>query len=234
MHQQANETSIGHRKKHNSGHLELPDAFDYSTLAGTLRKQVQEESDAIRHLLVNTVTSIVQIGLRLQFVRRCLGRSYFQAWLAAEFRWSQSVASNYMRAAAVFANVDCIDRFHSGALYILARHRAPEMARSEAVQRARAGEMITAADAQSIVLRHGGSPTSKKRNPALRLSAMIKDLETLIDDLRIEERQLCAEQLAALVSKIRSPDADGSTVSVLIPAPTVNMRVAQRISIDER
>ena len=86
--------------------------FDYAKLAGSLRKQVQDESDAIRQLLVITANNIVQIGLRLQFVR----------------------------------------------------------------------------------------------NPASRLLAMLKSLETLIHDLQPQERRRCAEQLAALVARIQNGD----------------------------
>jgi hypothetical protein len=180
-------------------------SFRYSDVATSLRKSVQDETAAIRRLLVNTANNIVQIGLRLKFVRNCLGRHAFQGWLKAEFQWSQPVASNFMRAAEVFSNVDCLDHLQPSALYVLARRKAPEAARAEALERARRGETITKSIAETIVCRHNG--TLARRVPAAdRVSRIVDMLSSACRDvgsMSPADRDRPSKHLATLLQKLQ-------------------------------
>ena len=69
--------------------------FNYEALDAGVRSETQENAQAIRGLVRQATASVIEIGKR-----------HFGAWLRAEFRWSQSVASNYMLAATKFGNLD--------------------------------------------------------------------------------------------------------------------------------
>ncbi len=182
----------------------VTDAFDYSCIATSVRNQVQDETQAIRTLVVSTANNIIQIGLRLQLVRQCMGRQPFQAWLRAEFQWSQSVASNYMRAAAVFANVDCLEHFQPSALYVLARNKASEAARGEALSRARTGELITKSTAEMIVSRHIGAISHEPPGAAARLSDVLETVERIVPLISDEEMETVLVRLTRLVAKLQA------------------------------
>ena len=128
--------------------------FDYDKLASSIQHSVRQEVVAIKRLIEKGASDVVQIGLRLLFVRNSIGRKDFQEWLRAEFSWSQSVASKYMCVARVFGSCDSVTGFQSSALYLLARKRVPREARQEAMRLASGGELITKASAQAIVARY--------------------------------------------------------------------------------
>lgn len=159
-------------------------------LPATAVKAVSEHAQVIHGLLARAAGNVVQIGLRLQAVRNIVGRSQFQPWLKKEFRWSQPVASNYMRAARAFADLDCLGQFQPSALFILARKRCPPAARQEAIRLARRGERITKARAAELVERH---------MPAASVPAMAERMRrSLLKSLP----KLSAEQLEDLAAEI--------------------------------
>lgn len=144
---------------------------DYGQIPNSKLRQALQEAEAIRRLLEKTAMNIVQIGLLLRLVHGVLGREHFQQWLQQEFQWSQSVASNYMRAAERFAEIDCLSHFQPSALYVLARRKTPETARLEAIQRARSGELITKSRAERLVRQHSSpGPASLRQITAFRNS----------------------------------------------------------------
>jgi hypothetical protein len=200
----AGDTIIRHQAERNEGHHE----FDYDQLVASMRQAVREETEMIRGLLAKTAANIVQIGLRLQFVRNRLGREHFQDWLRAEFRWSQSVASNYMQAARVFGDTECLQQFQPGALYVLARKKAPSEARSEALARARQGELITKARAEVILAKHSSTP------PAVRTRVHDKVrryLENVLRGLPREELEDVADELLQFARELKEAKSPPET-----------------------
>lgn len=176
--------------------------FDYGTLIRSVRKHTEEEARAIKGLLAKTASNIVQIGLRLQWVREQIGREHFQEWLKAEFDWSQSVASNFMRTASVFAEVDCLSQFQPSALYLLARHRVPKAARQEAFDRARRGELITKARAQSILLQRAVGRTLPKSY--CHIASQVQTyIQRLTRELENDELAKLAEKLIEIGQKLK-------------------------------
>src|SRR5690606_6574997 len=64
--------------------------FNYSAIDDPkTRKLARDHARAIRVQLEKTARAIVDIGRRLIEVHDTVGRENFQAWLKAEFRWSQ-------------------------------------------------------------------------------------------------------------------------------------------------
>ena len=176
--------------------------FDYDRLIASTRKRVKQEADSIRRLLAQTSTNIVQIGIRLHIVRTDIGPERFQDWLKAEFQWSQPVASNYMRAAAVFRDVDNLDRFQPSALYALARKKVPEAARREAIDRAGRGELITKRTAQAIVAKYiDQEPSGELQDQLHQVRHYVRRVSR---KLRQEEVEQLVAELLRLARELQS------------------------------
>lgn len=173
--------------------------FEYSRLPASLQREVQEQAEAVRGLLAMTARNVVQIGIRLQFVRDRIGRENFQPWLRTEFQWSQSVASNYMRAAKTFSETDCIDQFQPSALYLLSRKRCPPAALKEALTRAKHGERITKTLANDLVTVSTVNVRPRHRT-AERVRRYVKN--ALGDLLPAQVEELAAE-LTRLADELR-------------------------------
>lgn len=181
--------------------------FDYTCLIVSKRAVIREQACVIRGLLGRTAGDVIQVGLRLQMVRKDIGRAHFQDWLRAEFDWSQSAASNYMRAAAVFGQLDCPDQFQPSALYILSRRRVPLEVRREAVRRARSGEFITKAEARRLVTMHAsskrpdGGRTRRSAGPAIKQAR--RYLRNLSKKIPLDEQLQLAEDLARFAEQLK-------------------------------
>jgi hypothetical protein len=135
--------------------------FDYAAFPDAVQRNLRETAAAIRTRLdirrrIGSAVDAVQVGLWLHDVHRCLGRTYFQPFLCAE--WSKAGANRFMRAATHFQHVDpdCLDRFEATALYILSRKYVRQSARDEAIARARAGKCVKSSDARRIIYRQMG------------------------------------------------------------------------------
>jgi hypothetical protein len=93
----------------------------------------------------------VEIGQKLIEVKERLGHGMFGAWISAEFEWGWTTASKLMQVANKFSHCENLDNFAPSALYILSVSSTPEVARTEALERATAGEQITYSTARDIV-----------------------------------------------------------------------------------
>jgi Protein of unknown function (DUF3102) len=77
-------------------------------------------------------------------------------WIETEFGWSDKTAQKYMMVAKSFGKIELSsDLLAPVALYALAAPDVPEDARAEAVGRAEAGELITKAEAEEMVVGRG-------------------------------------------------------------------------------
>jgi hypothetical protein len=184
-------------------------AFNYEALELKDREVTQQQANAIRSLLKSTAESVVEIGKRLQQVRDAIGRDCFQAWIRAEFRFSQSVASNYMRAAAEFGKLDCLERFQPSALFDLGRRDVPPEAVREAVAEAQSGNAITRKRADQIISAHQrtkGDAGLVASDAVRRLRASLKLVGDHIDDLLAlpkEDLDFLVDQLLSIATQLR-------------------------------
>jgi hypothetical protein len=148
--------------------MRLPSArgkpkFDYAFFPEAVQRSLRDMAAAIRTRLnirrrIGSAVDAVQVGLWLHDVHRCLGKTFFQPFLRAEFAWSRSGANRFMQAATHFQHLDpdCLDQFEATALYILSTKYVPQSARDEAIKRARAGRLIKSSVARRILYRHLG------------------------------------------------------------------------------
>ncbi len=195
--------------KENTTCVRTRGGFDYTGIAPSHRAKAEGAVHAIRRLLVETATNIIQIGRHLNSVREAIGREHFQAWLVAEFDWSQPTASRYMSAADVFGNVDCVNRFQPSALYVLAKRKVPERARAEALKRARAGEVITQKGALRLIQEcSNGVPILRRSPQAQAIAATVQRLESRFQKMDAGDRHFFLQHLAALLKRLQNGEPD--------------------------
>lgn len=117
--------------------------FDYEALESAIRRKSRDHAQAIHLIVKDTTENVLRIGQHLIAVREAMPQGRWLAWLKAEFRWSQPVASNFMQVAGKFGELDCVTQFQPSALYELIRGRMAPEAVTEAIAEARSGEVIT-------------------------------------------------------------------------------------------
>ena len=135
--------------------------FNYESLKTTQRKQIQKHTEVIHQLIEKTAEACAEIGRRLIAGRESMDGAQFQGWIKAEFRWSQSQASNYMRVAKKFGHLDCLKNFQPTALYRLTRRATGENVVETMIERAKAGETITHSIVRDAISREQMKPHSK-------------------------------------------------------------------------
>src|SRR5579872_3402464 len=172
--------------------------FDYGCLASSIRDRIATEAAAIRTFLHRTAENIIQVGFRLNQIHAILGRKRFQGWIASELGWSQSTASNYMRAADKFYDVKCLDRLHPSALFELARKKASNDARTEALRRAMQGEVITKPVAQLIINAHSHRQSRQKRAAGFRAARALRSIDQQIPAFSHDD----AERIRVILSEL--------------------------------
>ena len=183
--------------------------FNYAVLDEESRKSTEEHAAAIRTLMKSTAEAIVEIGKRLQEVRDAIGANKFQAWIRAEFRIGQPVASNYMRAAAEFGDLDCLENFQQTALFDLARQNVPAKAVNQAVAEARSGRPITRKRAHEIIAANqsDGELSPIARDAARRLRTSLTMVAEHVDDLLAlpqDDLDFLVDQLLSVATQLRS------------------------------
>jgi hypothetical protein len=183
--------------------------FNYEALDAKDRNPVREHATAIRGLMKTAAEAIIEIGKRLTQVHGEIGPAKFYAWIKAEFRIGQPVASNYMRAAAEFGDLDCVDRFQPTALFDLARQNVPAKAVRQAVAEARAGKNVTRKRAHEIIEAHqlNGELSPIARDAARRLRSSLAAVADHVEDLLSlpqEDVDFLVDQLLSVATQLRT------------------------------
>lgn len=189
--------------------------FDYGDLAASQRNQVQRETAVIRDLLHRTAENVIQVGLRLTGVHGILGRDRFQSWTSTQFGLSQSTASNYMQAARRFCEVKCLEQFQPSALFELARRKATDEARAEALRRALAGEIITKRIAQQIIRAKGTQKPPALSAAVAQVCRTLKALDPKIQKFSPAEAEQVERVLMTLLSSLDEARAIAPLAAVL-------------------
>jgi hypothetical protein len=163
--------------------------WDYVELPTDDRNFVKERAAQIRELARRTAESIVVIGQYLSEVKERLRRGRWLPWLECEFGWSQPKAWRYMQVYEMAKKHSELFNLNNlmidvSALYLIAAPKTPEPVRKEMVERARAGEHVTHAQATEVlkhyeattdILRpavgesNGHAPTAKVEEIAARV-----------------------------------------------------------------
>lgn len=127
----------------------LPEAFfDYADVPVGNRDAVQKLTKEIKSASRRHLEAVAEIGDKLLEAKDLLGHGNFAPWLAAEFRWSERCARDYMAIARHFsgktANFADIDL---GTAREVAR--APAEVRNEVLNLAAAGKVVGKAEVRA-------------------------------------------------------------------------------------
>jgi hypothetical protein len=175
--------------------------FDYSPLEAKTAEKVQASAERIREAVKRTIEDIIAVGAELLSVKEKLPHGQFGPWLRAEFGWTERTARNFMAVAEQFGpKTEMISdlQIEPTAAYLLAAPSAPDEAREAAVERAQAGERITARVAKKILAEERKKPGRRRRRASTQ--KLGERLERLLARLRDQWNQ---KELGELAQKLR-------------------------------
>jgi hypothetical protein len=189
--------------------------FAYVSLKEDIRAIVKKSAGTVRGLLEKSGAAVVEIGDALIEVRGLLSAKEWTAWLAAEFRWGQATASQYMSAARQFGDRDCLRFLQPYAMFQLSRKATPQAAVEEAVKLAEDKQLVTGKVARELIAKHGGrpqradagQPRKADGNPLetfQRALAGLGSVETLVGKISEDERDALADRLQQLARQLRA------------------------------
>lgn len=179
--------------------------FNYDGLEDAkTRKTARDAAKAIKSNLQKATTAIVDVGKKLLVVRDQLSDEEWRTWLEAEFSWSQAQASNYMRSAQQFGELNCLEMFQPTALFVLCRNKVSEEAVADAIIKAESGELVTHKTAKELVAKYQPEPN---RTPA-PASTTPAAAETIAD----QDDSSAAEIRDAISSVIESAEDVFATI----------------------
>jgi hypothetical protein len=131
-----------------------------------------EHAAAIRRLGKRVVDDVIEIGARLKECRGILKEDdRWRAWLESELKLSHQSAGRFIQVHELFeqrSNLDHID-LPVSALYLVAAPSTPETAKSEIIERAKAGERLPVAEVKRVVdTAKGRKPSRKPSRPTTK------------------------------------------------------------------
>jgi hypothetical protein len=166
-----------------------------------MQPTVSEIANSIRKLNTRIVEDVVNIGRALAKAKEQLQHGEWLRWLGHEFAWTDRTAHRYMRLAELANSTRLSDmaRLPLSGLYQLAAPSTPDEVRDTIIDRAAAGEQITAATIAATVEAKSKSSSKSKSKSKLSSKSMSEstlELTLTTTDDRESARQY-AEQLKA-------------------------------------
>lgn len=163
----------------------LPSAdtkFDYAALPTEKAASARAAAERIRGRMQLAAESIIEVGRELIEQKKQLGHGNFLPWIEAEFGMSERNAQRYMQIATEFSsNTTRVSHLSFRALAALAAPSTQPEVRTEVLERAAAGETVTAKQIAELKAKHQ------------RASDKVKELKSVIeardDMVKIAERQ---------------------------------------------
>jgi hypothetical protein len=133
-------------------------------------KELAEHANEIRQLSKRVADDIVSIGRHLFEAKTLAGHGHWLAWLDREFGWAESTARNYINVFQMVALrgksanfADLVSVPISG-LYLLSAPSTPPEARTEIMERAKAGERIKVATVKEAMERVLYCPSARGKS----------------------------------------------------------------------
>jgi hypothetical protein len=134
----------------------LPETwFDYDKVPEASRAELQQITANVKNAIRRHFAVAVEIGESLLRAKEIAGHGNFLPWLAAEFRWSERVAQDYMAFAKHFQgkSASFADLNLSTARALI---KAPAEVRDEIMARTDAGEVISKAEVKATLAARAG------------------------------------------------------------------------------
>src|SRR5215472_571867 len=150
-----------------------------------------EHAAEIRRLGKRTLADLIEIGARLTECKRICGHNNWLPWLDREFGWKETTAQRFMRVHKLWQSKSGkLPDLPVSAIYLLAAPSTPEPAKTEIIERAKAGESLRATEVKRVVERH--KPPASKPRKAKRAKAA-------------DPPPPLSQQRAAAAERIRAP-----------------------------
>lgn len=147
--------------------------FDYTALDRETANFIIKETEKIKTLMKQTVEGIIETGERLHKVKQKLKHGEFMTWVEKEIRCHYSTALHFMRVWQTFG-----DRkeqiahigINASVLYLLSAPSTPEKLRIDIVERAKAGNPVSFAEAKRLKKEY-----TQRKNSSQTSTESIKD-----------------------------------------------------------
>jgi hypothetical protein len=150
-----------------------------------------EHAAEIRRLGKRALADVIEIGARLTKCKPICGHNNWLPWLDREFGWEETTARRFMRVHKLAQSKSGkLPDLPVSAIYLLAAPSTPEPAKTEIIERAKAGEALRATEVKRVVERH--KPPASKPRKAKRAKAA-------------DPPPLLSQQRAAAAERIRAP-----------------------------
>jgi hypothetical protein len=138
--------------------------FDWSLLEPAKRESLEEATAEIRRRIRRSAEDVLEIGRLLRHVKDDLPRGMWGGWLRVSFDWSERTAQRFIQTSSVFDALSAVrtptEMFEPTAMYLIAAGTTPEQVRWDMVDRANAGEYVTAAVVRAAVDEYRLSPSA--------------------------------------------------------------------------
>jgi len=155
-----------------------------------------EHAAEIRRLGKRTLADVIEIGARLTECKRICGHNNWLPWLDREFGWEETTAQRFMRVHKLAQSKSGkLPDLPVSAIYMLAAPSTPEPAKTEIIERAKAGEALRATEVRRVVERH--KPPASKPRKAKRAKAA--DPPPPPSNEMLQQRAAAAERIRALM-----------------------------------
>jgi len=161
----------------------------------------------IRRLGKRTLADVIEIGARLTKCKRICGHNNWLPWLDREFGWEETTARRFMRVHKLAQSKSGkLPDLPVSAIYLLAAPSTPEPAKTEIIERAKAGEALRTTEVNRVVERH--KPPASKPRKAKR--AKTADPPPPPSNEVLQQRAAAAERIRALGRPKRAHDDIGA------------------------
>jgi len=133
-----------------------PVRFDYTAIDETAASQLKEAAGRVRAISRRIFTDIIEAGRRLSAVKHYLKHGQFNKWLQAECGINDRTARYYMVAANFYDSLPAeksatVADLPPATVYLLASPSTPESVRTEVLEAASKGNIVTTEAARARV-----------------------------------------------------------------------------------
>jgi hypothetical protein len=182
-----------------------------SRLPDVYASSLEQIADRIRQHRDIAQEKIIEIGRDLIEAKRLLPHGQFLPWVAKELMWGERTAQQFMRIAEVAQTRKFSDlpKLSVSALYTLASLREPDKVIPRIVDRAKAGEKITAA-----TIRLEASPQPARVSKPMPMT-LIFSAGHMLPKVR-EEFEKEADKMEGMVSRDCSAPDDLALVDRIV------------------
>ena len=138
---------------------------DLEIATGESAAWLDEQETAIRFHGSRAVSDVIEVGRRLEGVKKHLGHGNWLPWLERRFKWSEDTAESLIAIFRLHRQIPGGVRnlaLPLSGLYLLARHTTPPEAVEAVITKAEDGERVSVAEVKATI-----QEAKAKRKPRL-------------------------------------------------------------------